>query len=66
MLKNFFAPGKLYVALSRTRRASDVLLSHKYEHTPPGAEVVHHMSVPMSNLVLLQALEFVENSSDLS
>ena len=63
---NFFAPGQLYVALSRTRRASDVLLLHNPEHTPPDAEVVHHMPVPVSNPVLRQALQFVENSSDLS
>ena len=57
---NFFSPGQLYVALSRARQSPHVLLLHKESDTPQGADAIHQMPVAVSNPVLSQAVEFVE------
>ena len=54
--KELFAPGQLYVALSRGRRASDVLLLHKAEHGPLVLTLYNYMPMSVSNLVLRQAV----------
>ena len=59
---NFFAAGQLYVALSRTRKSTDVLLLHKEEDSPLRADIIHPMPVPVSNPVLRQAIEFVQGT----
>ena len=46
---NFFAAGQLCATLSCTPRASDVVALHKAAYTPPGAGVIHHMPMSMSN-----------------
>ena len=61
---NFFAPGQLYVALSRARRSTDVLLLHKEEDKPPGATPVHQMPVPVGNMVLKEAVVIKEPENE--
>ena len=43
LLCNFFAAGQLYVALSRTKKSSDVLLLDAEEAKPEGSEIIHGM-----------------------
>ena len=59
---NFFAAGQRYVALSRTRKSTDVLLLHEEDYLPLRADVIHPMPVPVSNPVLRQAIEFVQGT----
>jgi len=62
---NFFSPGQLYVALSRTRKSEDVLLFHKQEDNPEGAEIIHDMPVTVANTILPQAVQYVEGTLEM-
>ena len=61
---NFFAAGQLYVALSRTKKSSGVLLLHAEEATPDGSEIIHKMPIVVANPILPQAVDFVEGRMD--
>jgi PIF1-like helicase/Helitron helicase-like domain at N-terminus len=57
----FFTPGQLYVALSRTRHAQDVLLLYELteqENTGLSEPVIHDMPMLTKNPVLREAVDF--------
>ena len=57
---NFFAPGEVYVALSRARKAEDVLLLHDIDDDIPLVHpTIHRMPVVVRNPLLKEAIEFV-------
>ena len=62
---NFFAPGQVYVALSRARKAHDVLLLHDLDDDLPLVHLsIHQMPVVVKNPVLKEAIEFVEGQRE--
>ena len=59
-LKSNFSPEKLYVALSRVRKSSDILFVHEEDDNPIGCRPVHDMPVAVDNPTLKEAVGFVE------
>ncbi|KAI0560144.1 ATP-dependent DNA helicase RRM3 [Gracilaria domingensis] len=57
---NFFAPGQVYVGLSRIRKNTHVLLLHNEDDTPIRTAEIHEMPVRVKNPVLPEAVDFVE------
>jgi hypothetical protein len=58
---NFFTPGQLYVALSRTRRAQGVLILYQNENdSDDGSQIapVHDMPLPSKNPILPECVQF--------
>ena len=62
---NFFSTGQVYVALSRTRKARDVLLFfHESDNdTPLRLPPIHPMPVIVKNPILKEVIEFVDGDS---
>ena len=60
---NFFSPGQVYVALSRTRKARDVLFHESDDDTPLRLPPIHSMPVIVQNPILKEAIEFVDGDS---
>ena len=57
----FFAAGQLYVALSRTKRAQDVLLLRSKCKEERSSQEITKMSQPTRNPILKQAVQFAES-----
>jgi hypothetical protein len=58
---NFFTPGQLYVALSRTRRAQDILILYQNENESDDgmhSASVHDMPLPSRNPILPECVQF--------
>ncbi|KAI0558600.1 ATP-dependent DNA helicase RRM3 [Gracilaria domingensis] len=57
---NFFAPGQVYVGLSRVRKNTHVLILHNEDDTPIRTAEIHEMPVRMKNPAPPEAVDFVQ------